>query len=232
VTRYQAVLFDFGDTLFERTGEPDVVVETAAALGTTVAREAARRTWEAIQAAARSPEEIARGRDLSAERHRREWTRLYSAADVLAPGLGRALYEREIDPARWSPFADTLEVLTRLGRAGLRIGVVSDTGWDVRSVFAAHGCDRLIGTFVLSFERGAAKPTPRLFADACAELGVAPERTLMVGDNPVTDGGATAAGLVTLILPAARPAERRGLDLVLRLAGRRRGPAAPAGGPR
>jgi putative hydrolase of the HAD superfamily len=218
VTRFGAVLLDFGDTLFERAGGARLVVETAATLGVPVTLERAGQLWDEIQAAARTPDEIARGRDLSAACHRREWTRLYATADVLAPGMGRALYEREIDPASWSPFADTLDALARLAGGGLRLAVVSDTGWDIRAVFEAHGCRTLIDAFVLSFERGAAKPAARLFAEACAEIGIEPERALMVGDNPLTDGGAVAAGVTTLILPPARPGRPRGLERVLQLA--------------
>ncbi|MER8079632.1 HAD-IA family hydrolase [Streptomyces griseoluteus] len=48
--------------------------------------------------------------------------------------------------------------------------------------------------YVLSYEHGVGKPDPRLFAAACAELGVAPEHTLMVGDSRTADGGAAALG--------------------------------------
>ena len=213
-----AVLFDFGDTLFERRSGPAGLVEAAAALGVRVEPPRAAAVWSEIQRAARTSEEVARGRDLSPSAHRREWTRLYSAADVIAPGLGSALYEREIDPATWLPFPDTVEVLARLVEAGVRLGVVSDTGWDIRAVFERHGLARVIRTFVLSFERGAAKPSAGLFAAACAELGVAPRAALMVGDNPITDGGSVGAGVPALILPLTPPGERRGLDAVLRLA--------------
>jgi FMN phosphatase YigB (HAD superfamily) len=56
-----------------------------------------------------------------------------------------------------------------------------------------------------------------VFRDACAGLGVEPAATLMVGDNPLTDGGAAAAGLVVLLLPAPRATGRRGLRHVLSL---------------
>jgi hypothetical protein len=42
----------------------------------------------------------------------------------------------------------------------------------------------------------------------------------MVGDNALTDGGAIAAGLSVLLLPAAPPGGRRGLDAVIRLVDR------------
>jgi len=39
----------------------------------------------------------------------------------------------------------------------------------------------------------------------------------MVGDNPLTDGGAVEAGLTAYILPPELDSEARGLEAVLRL---------------
>lgn len=214
-----AVLFDFGDTLFRRSGEAEAIVEIGAQHDCPIDPGAARAFWKAIHERARSPEEIARARDLSPEAHRREWTRLFSAADVLLPGMGRALYERETDPEKWVPYPDTDRCLAALRSRGVAIGVVSDTGWDIRSVFSIRGLDRFVDSWVLSYEHGAVKPATSLFAAACRALGVAPSEALMVGDNPLTDGGGVAAGVPTLILPQVAPGAPRGLDCVERICG-------------
>jgi len=219
MTTLRAVLFDMGDTLFGRESGHGSIVEEAAELGVTVPEADAARVWADIQARARTAEEIAKGRDLSAEAHREHWTALYSAADVFVDGLSRALYEREADPERWIAYTDTEPTLKTLHVAGVPMGIVSDTGWDYRPVLARHGLLDLFGSVVLSYEHGAAKPTPHLFLTACAELGVEPSETLMVGDNALTDGGAINAGLRVLLLPAATPGGARGLDLVLPLLG-------------
>ena len=135
----RAVLFDFGDTLFGRAGAHRAIVEAAAGLGVEVDETTARNLWAEIQARARTPEELAKGRDLSPEAHRACWTALYSRLDVVVAGLGAALYEREIDPLGWEPFPDAGATLVALRTAGVPVGVVSDTGWDIRPVFAAHG---------------------------------------------------------------------------------------------
>nr|WP_019544328.1 HAD hydrolase-like protein [Streptomyces sulphureus] len=76
-----------------------------------------------------------------------------------------------------------------------------------------------------SFEHGTEKPDPLLFAHACVELGVTEEEALMVGDNPVKDGGAVAAGPRSSVLPTgAAPGAHRGLDAVPHLAGAVGGP--------
>ncbi|HWC39070.1 MAG TPA: HAD family hydrolase [Acidimicrobiales bacterium] len=215
----EGVLFDFGDTLFGRRGAHRAIVEAAANLGAQVDDTSARRLWAEIQARARTPDELAKGRDLSPEAHRACWTALYSRLDDVAAGLGEALYEREVDPLGWAPFPDTEEALSGLFSAGVPVGVVSDTGWDIRPVFAAHGLDQLVDVFSLSCEHGVAKPAPRLFEAACEELDLEPAATLMVGDNPLTDGGAVEAGLTAYILPPAADSHERGLGAVLTLMG-------------
>jgi FMN phosphatase YigB (HAD superfamily) len=217
--RFGAVLFDFGDTLFHRRGGHLAVVEAAGQLGVEVSPAEAGRLWNAIQTAARTPEELAKGRDLNPTRHREAWTALYLAADAIAPGMADLLYRREIDPASWVPFSDSIWAVESLHRAGVPIGVVSDTGFDIRPIFELAGCLGAIGSFVLSCEHGAAKPAPALFRAACAELGVTPADALMVGDNPLTDGGSAAAGVAALVLPGAPPDGARGLWAPVRLAG-------------
>src|SRR5205085_474493 len=180
VATLRAVLFDFGDTLFGRTGAHRAIVQAAAELGEPVDEPTARALWAEIQARARTPEELARGRDLSPDAHRACWTALYSRLDEVVPGLGKALYEREIDPLGWEPFPDSELVLRTLRSAGVPVGVVSDTGWDIRPVFAAHGLTELVDVFALSCEHGVTKPAPPLFEAACAGLGVAPAQTLVV----------------------------------------------------
>jgi HAD superfamily hydrolase (TIGR01493 family) len=213
------VLFDFGDTLFGRRGAHRAVIDAARSLGVDVDEATAREGWAEVQNLARTPEELARGRDLSPQAHRECWTALYSRLDGLAPGLGAALYELEIDPLGWEPFADAPVTMQALRTAGVPVGVVSDTGWDIRPVFAAWDLDHLVDTYALSCEHGEAKPAPRLFEVACAALGVPPERALMVGDNPLTDGGAVHSGLTAYLLPPAGERRERGLLPVADLLG-------------
>ncbi len=216
MTGFRAVLLDFGDTLMHRAGGPGLVVEAAARRGTVIDLAEAARVWDNIQDRARTPGELAKGRDLSEDAHRRCWLALYAAADAIAPGISEELYDAERH--RWDPYEDSLDVMRRLRAAGVGIGVLSDTGFDIRPLFAAHGLADLVDVWVLSCERGVAKPASVLFEAGCAELGTSPADTLMVGDNPLTDGGGAAAGLTTLILPPWPGSGGRGLDAVVRLA--------------
>jgi HAD superfamily hydrolase (TIGR01493 family) len=217
----RGVLFDMGDTLLGRGNGPAILREEARKLGSDVDDATARRIWREIQDKARTADEIAKGRDLSARAHRECWTALYSEADVVADGLGAVLYEREISAEAWQPFPDTLPVVEALGAAGVPMVVVSDTGWDIRPVLDRHGLLPFFAGLVLSYEHGAAKPAPQLFSAACALLGVEPDEALMVGDNALTDGGAIESGLRVYLLPPVQNTGPRGLDAVLRIVGLR-----------
>jgi HAD superfamily hydrolase (TIGR01509 family) len=210
----RAVLFDWGDTLFHAPHAPEVIVSAARDAGVRVSEVEARGLWEEIWTAGKTPEELAKGRDLSPEAHRRVWLDLFARADRVAPGLSSALYERVMDPHSWVPYADTAPVLRDLRARGLRIGVVSNVPMDLRPVFAKHGLDTLVDSFTHSFEVGAEKPDPAIFLAAARSLGIAPRETLMVGDHQV-DAGAERAGMRVFILPGEIDGEVRGLKAVL-----------------
>ena len=134
------------------------------------------------------------------------------------------MYRRTIAPASWEPFPDTLPVLAWLCARGIRIGIVSDTGFDFRPVFDAVGITPLLTAVVLSFECGACKPASSVFELGCRLLGTSPEQTLMVGDSWLTDAGAVAAGLPVLLLPATAADAPRGLSRVQALLSRKAPP--------
>ena len=97
--RFEAVLFDAGDTLIRLTGSgTELLHEAAATLGSSLDPEAADRVWQRVLDRGSTAEELAKGRDLSTERHREVWTELYTAAgcEQLATGLSDRLYERTV----------------------------------------------------------------------------------------------------------------------------------------
>ncbi|MFF3500409.1 HAD family hydrolase [Streptomyces sp. NPDC003247] len=227
-----AVLFDFSGTLFRIESAESwlraVLDATGAELtGTHLA--AAARALEAAGALpggappGRVPEELAglwRVRDTSAEAHRAAYTGLSRQVPLPDPALHDALYDRHMTPAAWAPYPDAPPVLGALRERGIRVGVVSNIGWDLRPVFREHGLDPFVDAYVLSYEHGVQKPHPRLFATACEALGTDPRTTLMVGDDRRADGGAAALGCAVHFVDHLPAAERPdGLRPVLDLVG-------------
>lgn len=215
----EAVLFDFGGTLFDHAPEPVLLDRAARQLGAAVDEDQVAAVWSEIERRAMTRDEVALGRDLDERVWSARWHELYRLADELVLGLGDALYDAMHDPWVWTPYADTADVLRDLHESGVPIGVVSNTGWDIRAPFVVRRLDGYVDAWTLSCEAGAAKPDPQIFTIACERLGVEPPATLMVGDNPIADGGAVAAGLTSYVLPSSEGAlgAVRGLDVVRRL---------------
>lgn len=217
MSEVQAVLFDFGNTLFAHEPLPDTILVTCDRLGAPVSPSWAKAVAARIDEAAHTPSELQHPRDLDAAVWRERWHVLYALADDEAPGLGAALYDAMHDPLAWRPYMSTGVTLSSLHRMGVPVAIVSNTGWDVRTVFAAHHMLQLVTAFVLSYEAGAVKPSPVIFHAACAALGVQPADALMVGDDPVADAGAVRAGLRTLLLPALPPGAPNGVEVAAQI---------------
>jgi putative hydrolase of the HAD superfamily len=109
--------------------------------------------------------------------------------------------------------------LQSLRAHGIVVGIVSNTGWDVRAVFAEHGLADAVTSFTLSYEAGFVKPDHHIFDAACASLGLTAADVVMVGDDPTADSGAVRAGIRTLLLPALPPRVDNGVSAVLSLVG-------------
>lgn len=213
----EAVLFDFSNTLFHIVEIGEWLRRVAEATGRAAALDVAAVAAQLTEAYAR-PEIVAAqiGRDTSAAAHRRAMSAWFAAVDFLR-GYEDVAYAQMTAADAWLPYPDTEPVLRALAERGIRTGVVSDIGWDLRVHLAHHGLADLVGTVALSYQVGREKPDPLIFLRACSDLGVDPRRTLMVGDSPARDGGAAAVGIRSFILPGEHRTGERGLHQVLRL---------------
>lgn len=117
--------------------------------------------------------------------------------DALLRELTPPLFATEID--RLVCHDGTVESLLELLDHGLALGCVTNTladGSAIRQMLENHGLLSIMGSIVVSSEEGYRKPHPALFEKALAELGVAKDETLFVGDSPYHDiGGAKAVGM-------------------------------------
>jgi len=213
----RAVLSDWGHTLFGTVGSVGFLEQWAAHRGIEVSAEQISARYDEAFARSRSAAELAKGRDLSAARHRECWLALWSDLDALLPGVAADLYAFETSAAGWHPYPDTPSFMKALAAAGVPLVIVSDVPFDLRAIVGHYGLLDYVDACFLSGEHGTVKAEGRLFRLALDHLGVRPDEVLMVGDNPSNDGYAALFGIRTLLLPLPAPGAPRGLDDVLRL---------------
>ena len=102
-------------------------------------------------------------------------------------------------------YNDTFDALGYLRGHGYRVGIVSDTD-GVRSMkrrrIATVGLDSYMDTIVVAGEDTIElKPDPKPFLLACKMLNVTPDKSIFVGDKPLTDTkGARRAEMSTIFL--------------------------------
>ena len=105
-------------------------------------------------------------------------------------------------PDSWRCYPDVVPVLESLEERGIVVCVGSNFDSRLRGV--VRGLREFKGrleSLVISSEVGFRKPHPSFFRAACAQLGLAPESVLCVGDDPENDvRGAIRAGLSALLL--------------------------------
>ena len=128
------------------------------------------------------------------------------------------------DPSLVAPLDGVRESLDRLRAAGIRTAVVSNqsgigsgriTADQVEAVNAR--VEELLGPFDLwrycpharDEGCGCRKPAPGMVKDATETLGVAPDRTVLIGDIGTDVAAARAAGTAAVLVPtpATRPEE-------------------------
>lgn len=142
----------------------------------------------------------------------------------LVPKVKSALIDAYAIPALQVPPAvdqgarATLEVLAR---RGVRLGVVSNTmrtpGSVLRQILDRSGLLAPLKVLTFSDECGIRKPDPEIFRITLRQMGVAPEETVHVGDDPILDvEGARDAGLAVIqVTPDGRATTPVKPDLVI-----------------
>lgn len=113
--------------------------------------------------------------------------------------------------------AEVLDTLRALRSAGIRLGLVSNASTGEVSAWARSPLAPLFDSVVFSCVCGHRKPEPAIYRQSLAELGVAAEMALFVGDGGSDEhAGARRVGLRTLLITRhlgemepARLAQRR-----------------------
>jgi len=199
-------MFDFSGTLFKYQCEPGWLDELTATMSVADAHQIAAVTGHIgslDQRAGMLPSEMFAAwekRDLDPWRHRLAYLALLRAVGADRPGVAEILYGQMINPSCWQPYPDTLRALRLLARAHLRVAIVSNISLDIRAVLRRYRASRLVSEVVMSYVEGVTKPDPRIFRIACQRIGARPERTLMIGDDEATDGGAAVLGIRVVLV--------------------------------
>ncbi len=99
-------------------------------------------------------------------------------------------------------YDDALPTLDELRRAGLKLGLVSNTSRDLDAFVRHFGID--VDAWISSGSHGKVRPSPLIFAAALDMLGVVAAEAVKVGDSLEDDiEGARACGLRAILLDRA-----------------------------
>jgi HAD superfamily hydrolase (TIGR01493 family) len=230
VKGYDAVFFDLFDTLvhFNRDRLPLVQVNGKAVRSSTPATfEVVRRTYpdlpfepfhDAFVGAFREAERIRSSthREVTAEERFAMTFRTlglpWDAAAQAVAADGLVAHMRTLASTVDCP-PEYLETLA-WARGRYRVALVSnfDHGPTARRILDEQGLAPHFEAVLISAEVGWRKPKPEVFHRVLDQMGVAPERTIFVGDNAEIDvGGAKAVGMTTIWINRTGEAYPEGL---------------------
>ena len=106
-----------------------------------------------------------------------------------------ASYTRLVDPANWSCYSDTLDVLQTLQSRGHGLSILSNFDSRGEQIVARLLSEVVWSRIDLSFQTGLLKPDKASFRSHCESLGIEPQQSTMVGDDLWQDGSAIATGM-------------------------------------
>jgi HAD superfamily hydrolase (TIGR01509 family) len=119
-------------------------------------------------------------------------------ARCLAPDVHRYMRE-EHRPVSWTP-PETMEILSVLQQAGMRLGVLSNRDRSCQEELAELGLLKFFELALVAGELSAWKPDPLIFLRTLERMGAGPEQAVYVGDNYYADViGAQRAGLTPIL---------------------------------
>lgn len=202
----RAVLFDFDSTLLDNSGVGEAIRAACRELTARLPELDPERAFAANAAMwdeywPEIADDWALGGVDAATVSTEAWRRTLERCGYTDPELARHarnLHDRH-ERALLGAYADVAALFEQLhGRYAL--GLVTNGAADRQRAFlAAVELDDAFDVLAISSERGVAKPDPRIFEWAMGELGVDPDATWFVGDNPVNDVGGAQAAAITAV---------------------------------
>ena len=97
-------------------------------------------------------------------------------------------------------FPDVLPFLDEVRRQGLAVALVSNCAPNAGPLLEHLGLAAEVDEVVLSCDVGSAKPDAKIYWEALDSIGVVPDSTLFVDDQPAYCSGAEALGIRTVLI--------------------------------
>lgn len=111
-------------------------------------------------------------------------------------------------PKKFALFDDALPSMEGLREMGLKLGVISNIGFELQQTLVQLGIAQYLDVSVSSVEARVAKPDPKIFRLALGKVGVSANQTIHVGDSLETDVlGARSAGMLPVLLKRSARSE-------------------------
>jgi putative hydrolase of the HAD superfamily len=195
MARYDAVLFDLGNTLVSYYELPDFpailsvgIEATASCLeGHRIPLPASDTITERVRA------ENHEAGDFCVRPLEERLSRIFGLSDV-EPAVAAAICHAFMGPifAIARLYNDTLPMLNELRSRGIRTAVVSNSPWGSpaslwQNELERHGILSLVDAAIFCGDVGWRKPDARIFHHTMQQLGVSADRSLFVGDDPRWD---------------------------------------------
>ncbi len=197
------VLFDLDDTLVDHRGAVERGLRTwLGGLGLDGLVEDHVERWFTLEAF--HYERSQRGEITYAEQRRARVRGFFPRCDLEDDDVADDVFAGYLAcyRAAWSAFADAGAALARARASGLRVGILTngDQSAQEEKVHRTGLASYDVPVYASS-SLPAAKPDPRAFHTACADLGVDPAGVVMVGDSLRHDiDGARAAGMAGVLI--------------------------------
>jgi len=123
-----------------------------------------------------------------------------ASPDEVSERVSFAIDRFELYKDREQPFGPAIQALTRMSKAGFRIGLVtSKSAIELESFLARFDAAPFIDATVCSTDVSHPKPHPESAILGCSKLGVDPRETVLVGDSIYDIRCAKGAGLAAAL---------------------------------
>jgi putative hydrolase of the HAD superfamily len=230
--RHRLVCLDAGFTLLSpRRGLADALRGVLAEHGHEVSDEDLHRAWEVADRwfwdDYHRPMNDTWGDD---ERIDATW-RQYHALMLGELGLADVRHQlidtilaAQYAPDSWELYPDVLPAVRDLRAAGMRLGILSDWGSNLRPIIEELGLAAELDFVIASGAVGLSKPDPAFFRLAATSVAVPPGEAVMVGDSYRADiEGARSAGMDAILIRRPEWRDRRepsppGVEVIASLA--------------